>query len=35
MEQRRQELEQEEQASGWNEVDIDTNPVNITVSGGV
>ncbi|PVD26301.1 hypothetical protein C0Q70_13972 [Pomacea canaliculata] len=30
MEQRRQELEQEEQASGWNEVDIDTNPVNIT-----
>ncbi|KAK7104097.1 U4/U6.U5 tri-snRNP-associated protein 1-like [Littorina saxatilis] len=29
MEQRKQEQEMEEQASGWAEVDIDTNPVNI------
>ena len=32
MEQRKQEQEMEEQASGWAEVDIDTNPVNIMVS---
>lgn len=29
MEQRKQEMEMEDQQTGWNEVDIDTNPINI------